>query len=76
MAITCGILRKGYITLKVYNCAGKEVKTLVNRDVTAGFYTSYRDARDNAGNELPGGIYFCRLEAGDFATTRKMTIIK
>jgi hypothetical protein len=47
------------------------VRTLVDEVKPAGSYTL-----DVAANNLPTGIYFYRIHAGDFKQTRKMLLIK
>lgn len=59
------------LTLKVYDVLGTEVTTLINEEKPAGNY----EIEFNASN-LPSGIYFYKLQAGEFIQTRKMTIIK
>jgi photosystem II stability/assembly factor-like uncharacterized protein len=59
------------ITLKVYDILGREVATLVNRSQYPGNYS----VQFNAGN-LPSGIYFYRLKAGNFTEVRKMVLLK
>jgi hypothetical protein len=59
------------VTLKVFDMLGKEVKTLVNEILNAGLYqVSF------SGYELPSGIYFYKLETGDFSAVKTMIIIK
>ncbi|MBM4157676.1 MAG: T9SS type A sorting domain-containing protein [Ignavibacteria bacterium] len=60
-----------YVTLKVYDISGREVKSLVNDIRTAGYHT----VEFNASN-LSSGIYFYTLKAGEFSKTLKMTLIK
>ena len=61
----------GQVTLKVYNVLGREVSTLVNEYRQAGSYEV-----DFNASELPSGVYFYRLKAGEFTATRKMILIK
>lgn len=61
----------GKVTLKVYNVLGKEVATLVNRELSAGSHS----AKFTAGN-LTSGLYFYTLTAGNFSSTKKMILIK
>ena len=65
------IKNKCYVTLKVFDITGKEVSTLVNEKINPGEYEAVLD-----GNNLPSGIYFYKLEAGDFKEIRKMVLIK
>lgn len=60
-----------YVTLKVFDLLGREVATLVNEEKQPGTY----DVEFNA-SELPSGIFFYRLTAGNFTDTKKMIIMK
>ena len=60
-----------YVSIKVYNVLGKEVSTLVREEKPIGTHTIEFDATG-----LPSGVYFYRLEAGDFNITKKMTLLK
>ncbi len=65
----------GNVSLKVYNGLGKEVATLVNGFVNAGTYEiNFNTASTDGG--LSSGIYFYKLEAGTFNTTKKMLLVK
>jgi hypothetical protein len=59
------------VTLKVYDMLGNEIATLVNEEKQIGSY----ELTWNAEN-LPSGIYFYRLQAGDFVETKKMVLMK
>ena len=59
------------VGLKVYNTLAQEVATLVNETKPAGVYTVQFDA-----GHLASGVYFCRLQAGDFVQTKRMLILK
>ncbi|MFQ6093581.1 MAG: FlgD immunoglobulin-like domain containing protein, partial [bacterium] len=62
--------------LKVYNILGQHVRTLVNEEQEAGYYTVTWDGRNDRGNEVSSGIYFYRMEAGDFRNTKRMLLLK
>ena len=62
---------KSFANLKIYNSLGKEVSELVNQSQVAGSY----EVEWNA-SALPSGIYFYRLSAGEYAETKKMSLIK
>ena len=57
--------------LKLFNLFGEEVATLVNEEKVAGYY----NVEFNATN-LPSGVYFYQLKAGEFVQTRKMILLK
>jgi hypothetical protein len=69
--IKYSVPESGFVKLSVYNLIGEEVSVLVNKVVDAGFY----EAAFNAAN-LPSGIYFYRLQAGDYVETKKMVLMK
>jgi photosystem II stability/assembly factor-like uncharacterized protein len=66
-----GRTKEGFVTLKVYDLLGIEVATIVNEEKPAGEY----EVEFNASN-LPSGIYFYQLKAGQFSETRKMVLLK
>lgn len=60
-----------FITLKIYNSLGKEILTLVNELRNSGRYDISFD-----GTNLPSGIYYYRIKAGNFEAVRKMVLVK
>jgi hypothetical protein len=60
-----------FVTLKVYDMLGREVKTLVSEQQTAGIYSVTFNA---AG--LSSGVYFYRVTAGNFIDSKKLIVIK
>lgn len=65
-----------HTTLTVYNLLGQEVRTLVDEAKEAGYYTVTWDGRDSYGKQVATGFYFCRLNAGEYAATIKMVLMK
>jgi hypothetical protein len=63
--------KSGLAELKVFDVLGKEVQVLVNQQLSPGTYEV-----DFDGSELPSGVYYYRLEAGNFSQTKKMVLIK
>ncbi|MFZ1322637.1 MAG: S8 family serine peptidase [Ignavibacteria bacterium] len=61
----------GFVTLKIYDVLGKEVMTLVNEQKPAGNY-----ATEFNGANLSSGVYFFRMEAGEFIDVKRMMLIK
>jgi hypothetical protein len=57
----------------VFDLLGREVATLVNEEKPAGFY-NVEFRMQNL--ELSSGIYFYKLQAGDFIETKKMILLK
>ncbi len=69
-----------YVTLKVYDLLGREVSTLVNEYQPAGVHNSQFAIRNlpagRQGSQLSSGIYFYRLQAGNFIETKKMILLR
>ncbi|MEO6696249.1 MAG: T9SS type A sorting domain-containing protein, partial [Ignavibacteria bacterium] len=61
----------GFVMLKVYDAAGKEIEILVNKKQTAGSY----DIRWS-GEKFNSGIYFYKLESNGNSETKKMILLK
>lgn len=59
------------VTLKIFNILGQEVTTLINEKRSAGYY----DIKWNATN-VPSGVYFYKLTAGNFTSIKKMLLVK
>jgi len=69
--IRFSVPKEEFVTLKVYNMLGQEVKTLVNEVRWAGTHEVVFDA---AG--LPSGVYLYKLSAGRYLDTKKMVLMK
>lgn len=65
------IPKSGHVSLIIYNILGKEVAIVYNDYLKAGNYIEHFD-----GSNLSSGVYFYRLTAGDFISTKKMVLIK
>jgi hypothetical protein len=63
--------KAGIVRLSVYDIIGREVKELVNQNLSAGEYETKWDA-----SAYSSGIYFYRIETADFTDTKKMVLIK
>ncbi|RCK73610.1 MAG: Beta-galactosidase [Ignavibacteriae bacterium] len=61
----------GFVTLKVYDVLGREVSTLLNEYKEAGYYEVSWDA-----SSQPSGVYFYKLQAGNFTSVKKMLLMK
>ena len=61
------------VTLKVYDVLGSEIATLVNEEKTAG---NYMEELSVSYLNIPSGVYFYQLLAGNFVETKKMILLK
>jgi hypothetical protein len=76
--IKYSIAEKGRVTLKIYDAAGRLIRTLVDQDQapqTSGFETIWNGLNDQ-GRRVASGVYFYRLNAKDFSQTKKMVLLK
>jgi len=60
-----------HVSLKIYDVLGKEVITLVDDTKNAGYYEVSFDA-----SGLPSGIYFYRMQSGDYVSVKKLLLLK
>jgi len=82
--IRYSIVSPSFVSLKIYDVLGREVKTLVNHEQVNGVYEVNWNGDDELGNKVSTGVYFYRIETGDpssssgqgFVDTKKMMIIK
>jgi hypothetical protein len=63
--------KDGIVTLRVFDMLGNEVCTIWNDFLKAGAYNGGFN-----GSNLASGVYFCRLTAGEYTDTKKMTLVK
>jgi photosystem II stability/assembly factor-like uncharacterized protein len=59
------------VTLKIFDVLGKEITTLVNERQKPGYYSVMFD-----GSNLSSGVYFYKLQTGNYAATKKLILIK
>lgn len=64
------------VTLKVYNVLGQEVITLVQKRLERGFHEVQWQGKNSMNLPVPSGLYFCRMEAPDYAKVKKMLLLK
>ena len=63
------------VGLTIYNILGQEVRTLVNKQQTAGFKSVMWDGKNNFGESVSSGVYIYRIEAGEFIESRKLVLL-
>lgn len=66
----------GPVTIRVYDVAGRNIRTLVERHESPGEKSVTWDGRSDAGAPMPSGVYFVRFQARGFDKTRKMVLIR
>jgi Secretion system C-terminal sorting domain len=69
--ISYSIPKSTYVSIKIYDALGREVKTLVKENKSPG---TYNISFNGAG--LSSGVYFYKMQAGSFVQTKKLLLIK
>ncbi len=64
------------VSLIVYDVAGREVQTLVSTSLAAGSYEVRWDGTNRDGRQVVGGLYFARLQAGQYSNVVKMVYLR
>jgi hypothetical protein len=62
---------KSYVSLKVFDVMGREVATIASEELSAGTYTRQWNA-----SNMSSGIYFYRLQAGNYFESKKLILLK
>jgi len=68
--------RRSDVRLTIYNLLGQVVKQLVNESQAAGEYRITWNGDNSSGRSVASGVYFYRLEAGEFTASEKMILLK
>jgi len=70
------LAKTDHVMLNIYDGMGRLVRALVNEYVEAGQYRITWDGKNDSGEQLPTGIYLCRLVCGPVAESKKMLLLK
>jgi photosystem II stability/assembly factor-like uncharacterized protein len=70
--ISFSIPKTEFVTLKIYDAIGKEVRTIVNEKLEAG---NYKHTFEKS-SDMTSGIYFYKITAGNYTDTKKMILVK
>ncbi len=69
--INYSVPRAEFVTIKIFDILGREVSTLVNGKLEAGYYSFDFDA-----SSLSSGVYLYKMNAGSFEKTMRMVVVK
>ena len=65
-----------FITLRIFNLLGQDVKTLVSSTMNPGRYTFEWNGKDLLSNDVASGVYFYELRGESFISRKKMLLIR
>jgi hypothetical protein len=65
------LAKNGFVSIKIFDVLGREIKSLVNDNLNKGSY----EVSFNAG-DISSGVYFYKMESGDFSQIKRMMLLK
>lgn len=74
--IRFAIPQRQNVQLKIYDMLGREVRTLLNKDLNEGYHSIEWNGLNNFGTAAASGIYIYKLSAGDFTVSKKMMLLR
>lgn len=74
--IAFSVAENSHVLLAIYDVRGRLVRTLMNEPRGVGSYHVVWDGKTGAGTRASSGVYFYRLTAGRFKSTKKMLLLK
>jgi len=74
--IKFGLPEASFVSIKIYNVLGQEVKSLLNDQKNAGTYSVQWNGDNNFGHKVSSGTYIYRIVAGNNVATKKMVLLK
>ena len=74
--IRYALKESGHARLVIFNVLGQEVRNLVDKEQAVGLFTVKWDGRNDNGEKVSSGMYFYRLEAGNFVRTKRMMLVQ
>jgi flagellar hook assembly protein FlgD len=75
VAIDYSMPRDLTVKTRMYDAAGRLVRTLAEGPQTAGAHSVVWDGRTDAGTPVHGGVYFCKMDIGSWTSMKKMVFI-
>jgi flagellar hook assembly protein FlgD len=66
----------GNVRIDIYNIKGQRVTTLVNEHMKADNHKVVWTGKDNSGRQVSSGVYFYKMKAGKYTSTKKMILMK
>ena len=74
--ISFSLSKTSEVNIGVYNVRGEKVKDLVSEKKDSGDHTAVWYGKDNNGKDVASGVYFYKMKAGRYTSTKKMILMK
>ena len=65
-----------HVSIMIFDLMGREIRTLINKQQSAGIKSIMWDGTNDLGQPLSAGMYLYRISAGDFHSVKKMVLLK
>ncbi|MBN2170258.1 MAG: T9SS type A sorting domain-containing protein [Candidatus Krumholzibacteriota bacterium] len=75
-AIRFSVAEESDVSIRIFDVRGREIRTLVDKRMPPGAHSVYWTGEDNAGRTVGSGVYFCKLQIDDYASVKKMLMLK
>jgi hypothetical protein len=74
--LSFSLAEPGMVKIDIYNLKGQKVRTLTNSYYSEGMHSISWDGSDSSNKQVSSGIYFYRMETGNYTKTLRMSLIK
>jgi nitrous oxidase accessory protein NosD len=74
--VAFSVPHESQVSVRVYDVTGRLVRTLVDGSVDPGAHEIVWDGRNDKGESVGSGVYFCTMQAGEFHDSHKMMLLK
>jgi flagellar hook assembly protein FlgD len=74
--ISFAVKEAAAVKLDIYNLKGQLIRSLVHEDKAPGHYRVVWNGKDNQGFSVGSGVYFYRMTAGSYSSTKKMLLME
>jgi flagellar hook assembly protein FlgD len=68
--------KEAKVSITIYNLLGQKVKTLMNSEQEAGYKSIAWNGTNDDGAKVCSGVYFCRMNADEYVSTKKLLLLK
>jgi hypothetical protein len=65
-----------HVRIEIFNLLGQRVATILDKEMKPGVYVADWDGKNDRGRSVSSGIYFYRMQAGDFSEMKRMVLLK
>jgi len=70
------LANSGHVALTLHDVLGRKVRTIVSEYLSAGNKSVFWDGKNDSGKGVASGVYFYRIQVGNFSDTKKLVLLK